>query len=154
VNRTTALVGLGSIALLFAFKRLSSKIPAALTDRGDCCSCQHDSGSPTAGSGRVVGDIASGLPTFEVPKAEPEQTPKPWFPGALSIVLLGYAESLASAKAATRMIGGQINPNQELVSLGLANFGSAINGGFVASRKSIEDLCCHVGGEPEPKSRR
>jgi len=36
-------------------------------------------------------------------------------------VLIGYAEALGAAKAATIQSGGDINPNQELVAHGPAN---------------------------------
>ena len=52
-------------------------------------------------------------------------------PGALAIVLIGYAESLGAAKAAAAKLGGKIDPNQELVSHGPANLGSAFCSGFV-----------------------
>jgi len=42
-------------------------------------------------------------------------------PGALAIVLVGYAEALGGAKAAAMQGGGDIDPNQELIAHGPAN---------------------------------
>jgi len=53
-------------------------------------------------------------------------------PGALAIVLVGYAEALGAAKAADMQNGGgDINPNQELVAHGPANILSGLFGGFL-----------------------
>ncbi len=52
-------------------------------------------------------------------------------PGALAIVLVGYAEALGGAKAAAMQGGGGIDPNQELVAHGPANILSGLFGGFL-----------------------
>jgi anti-anti-sigma factor len=52
-------------------------------------------------------------------------------PGALAIVLVGYAESLGAAKAAALQGGGDIDPNQELIAHGPANILSGLFGGFL-----------------------
>src|SRR4029077_15652945 len=52
-------------------------------------------------------------------------------PGALAIVLVGYAEALGGAKAAAMQGGGDIDPNQELVAHGPANMLSGLFGGFL-----------------------
>ena len=52
-------------------------------------------------------------------------------PGALAIVLVGYAEALGAAKAAAIQSGGDIDPNQELVAHGPANILSGLFGGFL-----------------------
>jgi MFS superfamily sulfate permease-like transporter len=52
-------------------------------------------------------------------------------PGALAIVLLGYSVSLSVAAVGAQATGEEINPNQELVGLGVANLGAAVSSGFV-----------------------
>jgi MFS superfamily sulfate permease-like transporter len=52
-------------------------------------------------------------------------------PGALAIVLVGYAEALGGAKAAAMQGGGAIDPNQELIAHGPANILSGLFGGFL-----------------------
>jgi MFS superfamily sulfate permease-like transporter len=52
-------------------------------------------------------------------------------PGALAIVLVGYAEALGAAKAAALQGGGNIDPDQELVAHGPANILSGLFGGFL-----------------------
>jgi MFS superfamily sulfate permease-like transporter len=53
-------------------------------------------------------------------------------PGALAIVLIGYAEALAAAKAAATEGDADIDPNQELIAHGPATILSGLFGGFLA----------------------
>jgi MFS superfamily sulfate permease-like transporter len=79
---------------------------------------------------KIVGSQKAGLPPFGLPRVSLADL-QAILPGALAIVLIGYAESLGAAKAAAAKLGGKIDPNQELVSHGPANLGSAFCSGFV-----------------------
>jgi MFS superfamily sulfate permease-like transporter len=78
----------------------------------------------------VVGALPSGLPHLTMPNLDPAIL---WelAPGALAIVLVGYAEALGGAKAAAMQGGGDIDPNQELIAHGPANILSGLFGGFL-----------------------
>src|SRR5262249_32444037 len=78
----------------------------------------------------VVGDLPSGLPHLILPTVDPAILLE-LVPGALAIVLVGYAEALGGAKAAAMQGGGSIDPNQELVAHGPANILSGLFGGFL-----------------------
>jgi MFS superfamily sulfate permease-like transporter len=79
----------------------------------------------------VVGHLPSGLPHLTPPVLDPIIL---WelAPGALTIVLIGYAEALGAAKAAATQGDSGIDPNQELVAHGPANMLSGLFGGFLA----------------------
>src|SRR5260221_2816722 len=79
---------------------------------------------------RVVGSLPSGLPHLVLPSLDPAVLQE-LVPGALAIVLVGYAEALGGAKAAAIQGGGEIDPNQELVAHGPANILSGLFGGFL-----------------------
>src|SRR4029077_12879001 len=79
---------------------------------------------------QVAGHIPSGLPHLASPNLDPKIL-YDLAPGALAIVLVGYAEALGAAKAAAIESGGDINPNQELVAHGPANILSGLFGGFL-----------------------
>jgi high affinity sulfate transporter 1 len=78
----------------------------------------------------VVGHLPSGLPHLTAPDLHPRIL---WelAPGALAIVLIGYAEALGGAKAAARQGESGIDPNQELIAHGPANILSGLFGGFL-----------------------
>jgi MFS superfamily sulfate permease-like transporter len=78
----------------------------------------------------VAGHIPSGLPHLTSPHLDAAILYE-LAPGALAIVLVGYAEALGAAKAAALQSGGDINPNQELVAHGPANILSGLFGGFL-----------------------
>src|SRR5262249_44837941 len=71
-----------------------------------------------------------GLPRLALPHID-LATLEDLAPGALAIVLVGYAEALGGAKAAAAQGGGDIDPNQELVAHGPANILSGLFGGFL-----------------------
>jgi SulP family sulfate permease len=83
-----------------------------------------------AASVSVVGDLPSGLPHLALPKLDLAVLQE-LAPGALAIVLVGYAEALGAAKAAAMQSGRDIDPNQELVAHGPANILSGLFGGFL-----------------------
>ncbi|MBV8455694.1 MAG: SulP family inorganic anion transporter [Acetobacteraceae bacterium] len=83
-----------------------------------------------AASVSVVGEIPAGLPHLMLPNLDPAILIE-LAPGALAIVLVGYAEALAGAKAATMQGSGDVDPNQELIAHGPANILSGLFGGFL-----------------------
>jgi MFS superfamily sulfate permease-like transporter len=52
-------------------------------------------------------------------------------PGALGIVLVGYAQSYGMAKEAADTTGEELDPNQEMVAYGVSNAASSFSSGFV-----------------------
>lgn len=91
----------------------------------------------------ILGEVPSGLPAFSTPVFEMESW-RELFPIALAISLVGFAESYAIAKTIqSKHKDYKLDPNQELVGLGLANFGAAffqgypVTGGF--SRTAVND---------------
>jgi len=125
----TTAIGLGSIALLFLIHRFVPRLPSALTTVVVSIVLVSVFNLGTQGVD-IVGSVKAGLPALTMPKFTLEQL-QLLIPGALAIVLLGYAESLGASKAASGKSGGRVDPNQELVAHGPANIGSAFSGGFV-----------------------
>jgi high affinity sulfate transporter 1 len=118
-----------SLIAMLLLRHLAPRLPAALIvavaatilvglfDRG-------------AASVSVVGDLPSGLPHLALPKLDLAVLQE-LAPGALAIVLVGYAEALGGANAAAMQAGGDIDPNQELIAHGPANILSGLFGGFL-----------------------
>ncbi|KWV41785.1 hypothetical protein AS026_21615 [Rhizobium altiplani] len=125
-----AVSGLLSLAAMWLLRSLVPRIPAALVVAALATICVGLLGGEATGI-QVIGDLPSGLPPLALPQLDPATL---WTltPGALAIVLVGYAEALGAAKAATVQGGGDIEPNQELVAHGAANVLSGLFGGFLA----------------------
>jgi high affinity sulfate transporter 1 len=124
-----ALTGLLSLAAMLLLRRLAPRVPAPLVVAVVVTILVGLLGGEAAGVS-VVGDLPSGLPHLTRPVLDPGTL---WglAPGALAIVLIGYAEALGAAKAAATHGDSGIDPNQELVAHGPANILSGLFGGFL-----------------------
>ncbi|NHE58011.1 SulP family inorganic anion transporter [Cyclobacterium plantarum] len=79
---------------------------------------------------KIVGEVPSGLPTLSFPSFDING----WstlLPIALTISLVGFAESFAVAKTIqAKHKNYKLDANQELMALGMANFGAAFFNGY------------------------
>jgi high affinity sulfate transporter 1 len=124
-----AICGSLSLAAMLLLRRFARRLPAALIVAAAAIAIVTVLGGASTGV-EIVGALPSGLPRFALPRLTP-QVIEMLAPGALSIVLVGYAEALGAAKAAMQP-GDRIDPNQELVAHGFANVASGLFGGFLA----------------------
>lgn len=124
-----AVTGLLSLAGMILLRRLAPRIPAALVVMAVATITIGALGGEATGV-HVAGHIPSGLPRLTWPTVDGTILLE-LAPGALAIVLVGYAEALGAAKAAALESGGTIDPNQELVAHGPANILSGLFGGFL-----------------------
>jgi sulfate permease, SulP family len=123
------LTGSLSLIAMLVLRHLAPRVPAALVVAVVATILAGLLGGEAAGVS-VVGELPSGLPHLALPHLDPAIL---WelAPGALAIVLVGYAEALGGAKAAAMQGGGEIDPNQELIAHGPANILSGLFGGFL-----------------------
>ncbi|HSM56562.1 MAG TPA: sulfate permease [Candidatus Sulfomarinibacteraceae bacterium] len=94
---------------------------------------------------RVVGDVPAGLPPFTLPTAGLSA----WhvlLPTALAISFVGYMESIAVAKSLASKRRQRVDANQELVALGMANFGAALGGGYPVTGGFSRSVVNHEAG--------
>src|SRR5262245_51514072 len=123
------LIGLLSLAAMLLLRRLAPRMPAALVVASVATILLGLLGGEASGIS-VVGNLPSGMPHLALPNVDPAILQNLAL-GALAIVLVGYAEALAGAKAAATEGGDDIDPNQELVAHGPANILSGLFGGFL-----------------------
>jgi high affinity sulfate transporter 1 len=129
VSAVPALTGILCLAAMLVFRYLAPALPAALVVLAAATIVIGVLGGEAAGV-HVAGQIPSGLPRLTLPNLDAAI----WYelaPGALAIVLVGYAEAIGAAKAAAMESVGDIDPNQELVAHGPANILSGLFGGFL-----------------------
>jgi high affinity sulfate transporter 1 len=124
-----ALTGLLSLTAMLLLRSVAPAIPAALVVMAVATIVIGLLGGEATGV-HVAGHIPSGLPHLRLPSLDTTKLYE-LVPGALAIVLVGYAEALGAAKAAAMQTGSDINPNQELVAHGPANILSGLFGGFL-----------------------
>jgi sulfate permease, SulP family len=79
----------------------------------------------------VVGAIPAGLPRFTIPNF-PTQLPD-LLASALGIAIVGYSDNVLTARSFAARHHYDIDANQELLALGLANLGAGLMQGFPVS---------------------
>ncbi|MEM9777265.1 MAG: SulP family inorganic anion transporter [Chloroflexota bacterium] len=78
---------------------------------------------------KVVGQVPDGLPPLTMPSLNLNSL-MALLPIALTISMVGYMESVFVAKSLASKRREKIDPDQELIALGLANIGAAFTGGY------------------------
>ncbi|PQJ34314.1 sodium-independent anion transporter [Salinibacter sp. 10B] len=141
VHPTTLLLGLASILLLVGLRQWNRSIPGALVAVAVTTITVWALGLHEQGVA-IVGSVPGGLPSPSLP-------PLDWgyvqqlAPSALAIGLVGFMESIAVAKVYASRHRYEVDANQELIGLGLANIAGAFfsayptTGGF--SRTAVND---------------
>jgi SulP family sulfate permease len=142
INWITFALGLAGVAIIMLIKRLNRAIPGPLLAVFFGILAVWGFGLTDAGV-KIVGEVPKGLPSFGVPSFNLD-TLQALAPIALAISLVSFMESIAVAKAIqAKHRNYKVEPNQELISLGLANIGGAFfqsyptTGGF--SRTAVND---------------
>ena len=129
ISLAPGLTGSLSLVAMLLLRRLVPRVPAALVVAAAATILVGLLGGEAARVS-VVGNLPSGLPHLVLPGFDPAIL-RELVPGALAIVLVGYAEALGGAKAAAVQGGGDIDPNQELIAHAPANILSGLFGGFL-----------------------
>jgi sulfate permease, SulP family len=78
---------------------------------------------------KVVGAVPAGLPGLTMPSFDPGLV-MALMPAAVLIALVGFVESVSVAQTLAARRRQRIDPNQELVGLGLSNVAAAVTGGY------------------------
>lgn len=119
IHWLTLALGAFSLLMLYGMRRWRPKFPAALVLVGLATGATalfswHELGLA------VVGEAPRGLPGFDIPQFDSSTLNIIW-PAALTIALISFVESLAIGKSiAAQHRYYRIDPNQELVALGLS----------------------------------
>ncbi len=140
-NGTTLLLGATALVVLLAMRRFTPRLPRALIVM--VLSIIAVSVFNLADEGvAITGDVPTGLFSIGIPTGV-------WgdisalLIGALSIVFVGYSETLASGRAMAAKHGYEIDPDQELVAEGFACAGAGLTGSYATdgslSKTSVAD---------------
>ena len=142
VNIPTLAIGLIAIALIVTVKKVKIPVPGPLLAVVFGVLAVWGLGLFENGV-KIVGEVPKGLPGFGFPSFNFENM-QTLLPIALTISFIGFMESIAVAKAVQKKHKNyKVEPNQELIGLGLANIGGSFfqafptTGGF--SRTAVND---------------
>lgn len=124
INWPTAIISMGSVAAILLLKKISKRIPGPLIIVVLAILVSYFTGLSKYGIA-IIGDIPSGLPSFQLPILNQDLV-KLLFPTVFSVTVIGIVESIGIAKALeSKHKDHVLNPNQELLALGMAKIGGA-----------------------------
>jgi high affinity sulfate transporter 1 len=148
INSTTAVVGLVSLAILFAGARFAPRIPWGLVVLVGAIVAS--SAFDLSAEGVVtVGTVPQGLPPFGLPDI-PVSDFAPVAVGGIALALVGLAEGLSAARLFAAREGYAIDTNQELLATGAANVAAGLSGGIgVAGSLSKTAAARRSGGSTQ-----
>ena len=140
-NLTTLAVGAGSLAVLLVMRYTRPRWPRALVVVV-LATALTAALELTEEGVAITGDVPTGLFELGIPSVG-------WAElgtlavGALSVIFVGYSETLAAARTVAAKHDYEIDNDQELVAQGFANGASGLVGGFVndgsLSKSSVAD---------------
>ncbi len=147
----TLVFGVVLLALLLALRRFAPKIPPAVIVCAIAILASSALGLERRGVA-VIGDIPRGLPRFAIPLIGWRDL-HALLPAAVGIALLTYTEGIILARAFAAKNGYEINANQELAALGVADVVTGFFQGFAVTgsgaRTAINDA---AGGKTQVTS--
>lgn len=141
ISWPTVGVGVGAIAILLGLERWAPKLPRALVAVLVTTLVVWGAGLHERGVA-IVGSVPAGLPSPAVPDIDLESIGQLWA-SALTIALVAFMEAISVSKAIASRHRYDVDPNRELVGIGLANIVGGftraypITGGF--SRSAVND---------------
>lgn len=138
INWLEFLLALGTIIIIFGFKRITTKVPSTLV------ALLVMSGI-AVGFGlnyRPIEEIPSGLPlpNFEIFENFRLSSITPYIFTALTLALLGAIDSLLTSVVADNMTKTKHKPNRELIGQGIGNSIAAIFGGIPGAGATIRTV--------------
>jgi high affinity sulfate transporter 1 len=93
----------------------------------------------------VLGPLPRGLPSFRVPFVHLENL-VPILTGGLAVALVSFADTSVLSRTYAARLCTSVDPNQEMVGLGLANLGAAFFQGFPISSSSSRTPVAEAAG--------
>lgn len=131
VHGATFAIGAATLAVILLLKWKFPKAPSALVGVALATSIAAAWSFGQHGVA-LVGDIPSGLPTPGIPNVSLHDLAK-LLPIAAGIALVGFSDNVLTARAIAAVKGYRVDPNQELLALGLINLTAGVSQGFPIS---------------------
>ena len=132
LSQETALIGLGTLALILILKKVKPRLPGYLIGIVVASAAVSWLALPAETVGQRFPDMPTTLPAPHLPAISLPML-RDVLPSAFTIAFLAGIEALLSAVVADGMTGYKHRPGQELVGQGAANLASAVFGGMPAT---------------------
>ncbi len=143
VNWTAFLIGAGALLTIFALKR--SKVPGLLIAVAGATAIVGIFGLSKSEGVSVLGSLPQGLPSFDVPWINLADVTTV-LSGGLAVALISFADTSVLSRAYAARTRTYVDPNQELVGLGVANLAAGFFQGFPISSSSSRTPVAEAAG--------
>ncbi len=125
VDPATLALGAGSILALLVLKRWLPRVPGPLLVVTGATALVAAAGLDVT----LVGEVPAGLPTPGLPEVGVADL-RALLPSAAAVALISYMESISTGTAFARRTRTRVEPDQELIAVGLANGAAGLAHGF------------------------
>ena len=146
INLLELLLALGTIIIIYGFKRITTKVPSTLVALVVVSGIAVGFGLDY----RTIQEIPSGIPQikWEIFSGFTLTSITPYIFTALTLALLGAIDSLLTSVVADNMTKTKHNPNKELVGQGIGNTIAAMFGGIPGAGATIRTVVnINAGGK-------
>jgi SulP family sulfate permease len=146
INWLELLLALGTIVIIYGFKRITTKVPSTLVALIVMSSIAVGFGLEY----RTIQEIPSGIPIpkWEIFTSFSLSSITPYIFTALTLALLGAIDSLLTSVVADNMTKTKHKPNKELIGQGIGNSIAAIFGGIPGAGATIRTVVnINAGGK-------
>jgi high affinity sulfate transporter 1 len=145
----TTLASVASILALVLIRRFVPRAPGPLIVLVGAIVLVKLLGLESAGVA-VLGEFSSGSFEIGLPSGLNTTQLMALVPGALAIVILGYTKTVGALKRAAEHSGEQIDPDRELLAMGVANAGAGLGGGYaIAGSLTATAVSIDTGGKSQ-----
>ncbi|MFV2034751.1 MAG: SulP family inorganic anion transporter, partial [Halocynthiibacter sp.] len=146
---TTMLIGATSILALVLIKRFVPRLPGPVIVLAGSIALVGVFGLDEAGVA-VLGEVVGAAPGLGLPTGITLSQIIALISGALAIVVLGYTKSLAALRRAAEQSGEPIDPDRELLAIGVSNIGAGLGGGYaIAGSLTATAVSIDAGGKTQ-----
>jgi high affinity sulfate transporter 1 len=143
-NLVTLAIGSGALALILLLKRYP-RIPGTLIAVVAATVLVGALDLATRAGVAILGPLPRGLPIPNLPLISPDDLPKV-ITGALAVALVSFADTSVLSRTYAARLHAPVDPNQEMVGLGVANLASGFFQGFPISSSSSRTPVAEAAG--------
>lgn len=139
------ILGVAALVLLWLLHRYVPRVPAALVVvlLGVLATTALDLESRGV---EVVGEIPAEFPLPDLPGLGWDAVVS-LMPGAIGMIIVVYAETMALAKSFASKHGERVDGNHELTALGVANLSGGLFGGFASAGSNSRSAAAEAAGQ-------
>jgi high affinity sulfate transporter 1 len=137
-------IGVGTLVLILALKRWP-RVPGLLIAVVAATLVVDLTGLAKSAGVVVIGALPQGLPTFRVPIVGVDDLPSVLM-GGLAVALVSFADTSVLSRTYAARLRTPVNPNQEMMALGIANLATGFFQGFPISSSSSRTPVAEAAG--------